>query len=265
MAAFLPLMLLPGILGDFMLVIPLVVTIALGLSLLEAYWMLPAHILGAGIDFQRPTPLHARRVRALHWIRVRYTRLLVRAMRWPKNILLTLAITFAAALGGAVKLDFFASDPVRLFYVNIEMPADTPLDITLEKVLEVERKVRTGVRPGEVRETLAYAGQMFTETAPSFGDHYGQVLVSINPRSEGLREVDAMIEGLRARIEATPGPLKLSFLRRASGPPPARSRSRCAATRPPGSAAPSPTSSRSCAVIRRSATSPTTTAGARWR
>ncbi|OQX45125.1 MAG: cation transporter, partial [Candidatus Sedimenticola endophacoides] len=143
--------------------------------------------------------------------------------RWPKSILLTLAITFAAALaaalGGAVKLDFFASDPIRLFYVNIEMPADTPLDITLEKVLEVERKVRTGVRPGEVRETLAYAGQMFTETAPSFGDHYGQVLVSLNPRSEGLREVDAMIEGLRARIEATPGPLKLSFLRRASGPP----------------------------------------------
>lgn len=226
MAAFLPLMLLPGILGDFMRVIPLVVTIALGLSLVEAYWMLPAHILGAGFDSRRPSPLHARRVRALHWIRVRYTRLLVRAMRWPKTILLTLAITFAAALaaalGGAVKLDFFASDPIRLFYVNIEMPADTPLDITLEKVLEVEHKVRTGVRPGEVRETLAYAGQMFTETAPSFGDHYGQVLVSLNPRSEGLREVDAMIEELRARIEATPGPLKLSFLRRASGPPTAR-------------------------------------------
>jgi len=35
MAAFLPLMLLPGILGEFMKVIPIVVTLAV--SLLEAY------------------------------------------------------------------------------------------------------------------------------------------------------------------------------------------------------------------------------------
>ena len=37
-AAFLPLMLLPGILGKFMLVVPLVVTLALAISLVEAYW-----------------------------------------------------------------------------------------------------------------------------------------------------------------------------------------------------------------------------------
>jgi len=45
MAAFLPLMLLPGILGDFMRVIPMVVSIALAVSLLEAFWMLPAHVI----------------------------------------------------------------------------------------------------------------------------------------------------------------------------------------------------------------------------
>src|SRR5690606_29891174 len=40
-AAFLPLMLLPGIVGQFMQVVPFVVTIALLVSLVEAYWMLP--------------------------------------------------------------------------------------------------------------------------------------------------------------------------------------------------------------------------------
>jgi multidrug efflux pump subunit AcrB len=49
MAAFLPLMLLPGILGKFMLVIPLVVTTALAISLLEAYWMLPVHVIAGGV------------------------------------------------------------------------------------------------------------------------------------------------------------------------------------------------------------------------
>jgi multidrug efflux pump subunit AcrB len=44
LAAFLPLMLLPGIVGKFMFVIPFVVTLALMISLLEAFWMLPVHV-----------------------------------------------------------------------------------------------------------------------------------------------------------------------------------------------------------------------------
>ena len=52
-AAFLPLMLLPGILGKFMMVIPLVVSVALLISLVEAFWMLPGHVLGAGMKLDR--------------------------------------------------------------------------------------------------------------------------------------------------------------------------------------------------------------------
>ena len=44
-AAFGPLILLPGILGDFMRVVPTVVILALSLSLLEAFWMLPTHVV----------------------------------------------------------------------------------------------------------------------------------------------------------------------------------------------------------------------------
>ena len=223
MAAFMPLMLLPGILGKYMMIIPLVVTIALAISLVEAYWMLPAHILGANISFKRPSRFHQTRVNALHWIRVKYTRMLVRAMRYPKSILIASFLMFAMALGatlnGAIKMDFFASDPIRLFYVNLEMPAGTPLDVTLNKVLQVEKKVRERVNPGEARNILSYAGQQFTETAPFFGDQYGQVLVALNPKIDGLREVDEMIEAMRKDIMATPGPTKISFLRLAGGPP----------------------------------------------
>lgn len=43
-AVFLPLMLIPGILGEFMKVIPIVVSLSLAISLLQAYWMLPTHM-----------------------------------------------------------------------------------------------------------------------------------------------------------------------------------------------------------------------------
>ncbi|MEJ1354640.1 MAG: efflux RND transporter permease subunit [Candidatus Sedimenticola sp. (ex Thyasira tokunagai)] len=223
MAAFLPLMLLPGILGKYMMIIPLVVTIALAISLVEAYWMLPAHLTAMNLNFNRPSPLQRIRTNALHWIRVKYTKLLVRALRWPKAILFGMSLLFVGAIGatagGHLKIDFFASDPIRLFYVSLEMPAGTPLESTLKKVLEVEQKVRSQTRPGEVRNIISYAGQQFTETAPLSGDHFGQVLVTLHPKAEGLRDVDEMIEAMRARVTATPGPSKLSFLRIAGGPP----------------------------------------------
>jgi len=222
-AAFLPLMLLPGILGKFMFVIPLVVCVALAISLVEAFWMLPAHIMGANINFNNPSKIQRMRTNALHWIRVKYTKTLVRALRWPKTILVAMLMMFAVSIGavaaGMVKIDFFASDTIRLFYINLEMPAGTPMDVTMQKALQVEQIARQEIKPGEARNILSYAGQMFTETAPFSGDHYGQVLIALNPKTDSLRSVDEMIKSMRKKVEATPGPSNISFLRLAGGPP----------------------------------------------
>ena len=226
MAAFAPLILLPGILGDFMRVVPTVVVIALAISLLEAFWMLPAHVVAARVSFKRPSAVHRHRERLTHWIQLRYVRLLVKALRHRWLTLILVLALFAGALGslaaGLVRMDFFAADTVRLFYVNLEMPPDTPLDVTLSKVQEVEDVVRAGLQAGEVRAILSYAGNMFTETEQRMGEHLGQVMVGLNPKQPGLRSVERMIEDARRDIEAVPGPVQTSFLRLTGGPPTAK-------------------------------------------
>ena len=223
MAAFMPLMLMPGIVGKFMLVVPLVVTIALAISLVEAYWMLPAHVHVFGPGFDRPSRGHRARTRALHWIRLNYTRLLLKVLRRPKRslalVLLAVVLTLSSFAAGLVRTEFFAFDPVRLFYVNVELPPGTSLEKSLERTVAVQRAIRAGVQPGEVRGVLSYAGLMLTETEPLFGDHLGQVFVSLHPAAPGLRSVDAMIDDLRAAASAVPGPAEVSFLRVAGGPP----------------------------------------------
>jgi multidrug efflux pump subunit AcrB len=138
-------------------------------------------------------------------------------------VLVTVAGLFAGAVGvvgaGLIRMDFFASDPIRLFYVNVEMPVGTPLERTLKKVLEVEAAVRAGLAPGEARAVVSYAGQMFTETAPRQGEHLGQILVSLAPAGPESRHVDAVVGALRAAVEGVPGPERVSFLRLSSGPP----------------------------------------------
>ncbi|MBF0219634.1 MAG: efflux RND transporter permease subunit [Gammaproteobacteria bacterium] len=229
MAAFLPLMLLPGILGKFMMVIPLVVTLSLAVSLIEAYWMLPAHIIATGRSSspQLPANVVGRqkdwRWRMNHTIRVNYTRLLVKALRWPRLTLLAAALMFVAALGamagGMIKMDFFAADPLRLFYISIDMPPASPLATTLQKAEAVEKVVKSCLQEGEARAVVSYSGLMFTETAPYIGDNYGQIMVSLYPQTADMRSVDAVMDAMRSEVLATAGVNNISFVRLAGGPP----------------------------------------------
>lgn len=224
MAAFLPLVLLPGILGEFMRVIPMVVTIALMISLVEAYWMLPAHVMVMNFDLHhKPSTTQRWRNSMTRNIRIFYTRLLIKVLRFPRLaigvslILFLLAVaTMASPL---IKKDFFASDTLRLFYVNIEMKPTSILDDTHTKVAEIEQLTRSLLEANEFREMVSYAGLMFTETEPRLGNQYGQILVGLNPRVKGMRSVEQIMEDLREQVTSVDGAENISFLKLSGGPP----------------------------------------------
>ncbi len=219
-AAFLPLMLLPGIVGAFMFVVPFVVTVGLLISLLQAFWILPTQVVHSRYQIE---PSNAgRRTRMTRKLRTRYVRALVHVMRKPGRYLgiagLAFGLALVAALSGLVRLEFFAFDPIRLFYVQVDMPGDVALEDTLRQVQQVEQRVREGLRSGEARSVTSLAGVQFTDVEPLFGDQYGQVLVSLNPANGG-RDVQAIIDGMRDSVLATPGDAELAFLQIAGGPP----------------------------------------------
>ncbi|MCC7280510.1 MAG: efflux RND transporter permease subunit [Chromatiaceae bacterium] len=225
-AAFLPLMLLPGIVGKFMFVIPFVVTVGLAVSLLEAFWMLPAHVVTLGGRAISRSRTQALREKWTHRLRVRYTRLLIQVMRHPSAYLgLAFALflgAVAAVGGGLVKFQFFASDPIRLYYVNVDMPPDAPIEETLRQTLAVEERVRAQLREGEARSVTALAGIKFTEMEPLYGDQYGQITVSLNPAAPEVRALDDIMEGMRESVTQTPGRARISFLKISGGPPTAK-------------------------------------------
>jgi multidrug efflux pump subunit AcrB len=224
LAAFLPLMLLPGIVGKFMFVIPFVVTLALLASLAEAFWMLPVQMHALRIDLAtRPSRVQRFRERATRRLRLAYGWALAEVLRRPRAAALVAVVIVAGAgalfAAGAVRVQFFAFDPIRLFYVNVDMPSTATIEQTLAAVETVEREVRERLRAGEARAVTSTAGLKFTETEPLYGDAYGQVTVSLVPRGRGMREVGEVVEAMRAEIESLPGPARKSFTMLAGGPP----------------------------------------------
>ena len=223
-SAFLPLMLMPGIMGKFLMVVPMVVSIALAISLIEAFWMLPAHIIASNTEFNKPTKMYLWRKKFTHRLQITYIQMLLKVMRYPVRALTIITLAFLLAVGSIVaemvKIDFFASDPIRKFYINIEMPPGTTLEGTLETTLKIENISRNLLSEKETRALVSYAGQMFTETEPFFGNNYGQIMISLNPDTDNnLRHVDTVLDEIRGAVSDYPGPINISFFRLAGGPP----------------------------------------------
>jgi multidrug efflux pump subunit AcrB len=210
-SAFLPLMLLPGIVGKFMFVIPFVVTVALVFSLVEAFWMMPTHASAMRFTSARERG-HDWRWRFNHWIRVKYALALMHVMRRPRRYaavgLLLVGFAGAAVALGWVRMQFFAFDPLRIFYVNVDMPAGAPIQSTMDKLLAME-----------ARALAAMAGIKYTDTEPVYGDTYGQVIVSLNPRGANGRDAQEIVDAMREDVLATPGPGRVSFTVLSGGPP----------------------------------------------
>ena len=223
MAAFLPLMLLPGIVGKFMFVIPFVVSLALLISLIEAFWMLPTHIHASGLRVDNTSKTRHWRTGFNRKLRLIYGKALVKALRHPVialAVVLTLLIgAVGAFLTGQVKIQFFAFDSLRIFYVHADMPPAASIDDTARELARLDAVVKQHLGQDEVRTVIAQSGLKFTETGPVYGDGYGQLIISLHAQADGGRTVAEIVEAMRPHVEAIDTPASVSFLQLSGGPP----------------------------------------------
>jgi multidrug efflux pump subunit AcrB len=199
--AFLPLLFLPGLMGRFMFVTPLAVILTLLMSMIASLWLLPRHASSWGGTEGRKgwREIMARRMRGF------YGRALARAFRRPEVVVILFGGVFLVA-GAAIGLEWikprwFASDPLRVFNINLRMPPATPLEPTLLAARALELAARREARPGELNATLATAGLQFTPSELAMGEHLGQVTVSLAPESAGGRGVAEFVAALRPTLK----------------------------------------------------------------
>ncbi|HEY5648142.1 MAG TPA: efflux RND transporter permease subunit, partial [Nitrospiria bacterium] len=220
-AAFLPMLMMSGILGKFMKVIPIVVTLVLFMSLIEALLILPSHLA----DFAKPAPVRGKGEKrdGVWFIRMRrfYQRILARCLRHRYWFVLGIVLLTLGLVGVATlyqKFVLFGTKDVPGFFAMIEMPEGTKLDETGRFVAEVER------RAGELPETdinavVSFVGMQLDPATgrPSNGTHIGQVYVEMEDfdspeRRNGYLVLDEMREKVRGmtgykslRLEAIQG------------------------------------------------------------
>jgi len=181
--AFLPLLLVPGTVGQFMRDLPIVVAVVFAVSLIEALLILPAHLRshtsprlqGLLRPFARVGRFHDGVVMSLDRLRDQgFRRLLERAIahRYFTLLLfggfLTLVIAWYAS--GRIDLTWRPEVPGNRIDAELDMPVDASLEQTLAAVRKIER---AGLAAVEAFGGEAYLESRFIRVGsrrPTFGE-----------------------------------------------------------------------------------------------
>lgn len=221
-AAFLPLMIIPGTIGRFLRVIPLTVAIALIASTWEALYILPSHFADWGKERKKGSKPRREPGAWFSAIRTRFDRLFKRI--YPRRAWLLLTALLVA--GGSFALvpflnqDLFAAEDFSYFTIDITMPRGTPLEKTDSMLSRIESRLMNRVGDGEVLSVLSTAGSLASSTSVDSSSNVGQLTVDLTDVEQGRsRSIDAIIADVQRDLAGIAGPEELVYRKAVNGPP----------------------------------------------
>jgi multidrug efflux pump subunit AcrB len=208
--AFAPIFFIKVIVGKFIYVIPLIVSLALFVSLFEALFALPSH-LKRGLE--RRFTKGAQREAIGTWfegLKKVYNTLARGFLRARHPIfLIFIGVFFLAFTYMKNNMDFvlMPTKGAERFAIYVECPMGTSLHSTSEKVKEIEAIVEK--IPDDELDTYITRIGVIGEVGR--GENYAQVFVGLTPYSERTRTADDIIEEIRQKTNELEGFEKIIY------------------------------------------------------
>ena len=223
-AAFGPLLVLPGATGKFMRVIPLIVIATLAFSLIESLLILPTHLSHRKRRQEQKAVNLADRFQnaisgSLRWfIDQAYKPLLARALEWRYLSLatgvVTLILVVGLILGGWTQFVYFPNVEADNVIAFLTMPQGTPAEITLQTVQRLEQSAQRLRK--QLDSELGGEGSVFKYVMASVGEQpfraaQNRIGVNVGQFSDShLGEVN---------IELAPAEDRAALIKKATGEP----------------------------------------------
>ena len=223
-AAFLPMMFMSGMIGKFIIAIPIVVSSLLFFSWLESFLILPSHVA-----FLAKPQVHPKERQWLVSLENGYSRLLEKAL---DHRYLTVAISAAILIGSIVlagtvmKFRLFPSAGVDQYMVRVTAPGGTSHDTMRRQLARIDSEIRKRIKPEYFETTVITTGQIARDGGDPLiqrGGRFGQINVIYTP-AVARPEHDAIADMNSLGKELPPlfPKLDIAFTEIAPGPPTGR-------------------------------------------
>jgi multidrug efflux pump subunit AcrB len=223
-AAFAPMFFMTGLMGKVVFVIPLVITLALLISLVEATIALPAHLTwGLPHIFEGSSKVSPRGW--FYHLRDPYQRLVRRFLKFRYGFVVLFTILLLSSLWYAVnfmKITLFPSSVSDVFAILVELPTGSSLRATSDRVKEIEELVSE--LPEE--ELVSFVTRIGTQEVflasgypPGENENWAFIVVNLTPFSERERNVDQLVEDMRRKTNKLDGFSNIIYSVEGGGPP----------------------------------------------
>ncbi len=244
MATFSPMLAVEGEIGSIWRIFPLITISVLFWSLFESLTILPAHLAHSGDEKPKQSWLRSvsdqweqfqsRLVGGLFFfVKKIYKPLLRKAVEMPLSFLCIAGgifiLTVGVILGGIIKFSFFPPIEADLAIGTIEYPSGTPIQVTREGYLELEKAAREleqqlqdefPDRP-TIKNRLSTIGwqPMRTKTSRGPGNldalyagpNMAEVALELTPGEERIISTEEVVRRWRKLMPTVPGVKDVSF------------------------------------------------------
>ncbi|MBJ6136165.1 efflux RND transporter permease subunit [Marinobacter litoralis] len=241
-AAFMPLLVVGGIIGNILGDIPLVMICVLVASLLECFIVLPSHLRNAfkvktkrsrtgGIQPPKRNPVSRFRdgfeQRFDRFREGPFRRLSHRSLRYrgvTVSAALALAlVTVGLLAGGRLGFNFFPTPEPSVFYANASFVAGTDqrqVQAFMREMQETLAKTEAALGGGLIQHAVTtYGATLGAEGSSRSGDELGSMLVELVPSDRRSVRNPEFIREWRSRLNLPAGLDALNINERQAGPP----------------------------------------------
>lgn len=230
-AAFLPLMIVGGIIGKILFDIPLIVICVILASLVESFLVLPGHLRHTFVSIHHAQPSRVRKRLDAGFVAFRdsvYRPVLVLALNYRGTTLAVclaaLILSFGLLAGGRIGFHFFPTPDGTILYASASFVKGTSPERT-EKYMQylMQTLVATEAELGgdlvavtEMR--LGIIGLAAAATLQS-GDHLGSIIVELTHQENRSTSIHEFIKAWESRVQPVAGLDSISIFAQRSGPP----------------------------------------------
>ncbi len=223
MAAFVPMMFMPGVPGQFIAVLPLVVTLALCGSLLADHLLLPAAY--AFITARRPRKARQEGSALGDALIERYAIVLERCLKHKFLLVLGCIAAIGLAVGvvvaGALGFEFFPRADTGVFWVDVKLPPGSRLEDTEKAVSPIEARVAALSEVDNRVITVGDSGRLSADVnarGGGIGPQWGRINVElVGPFERDAKQFE-LVDQLRQYFKTVVN-AEISVGERQEGPP----------------------------------------------
>ncbi len=216
-AAFLPLMLLPGIMGKFMRLVPFVFSLALIASIFEAFFLLPSHYA----DWTTKSTVYKKGEKKFFTkMRRIYSRMLFKALRRRYLVIGTLffILIMSIAMIPLIGIEMFGEEDFDQFKILVRCPEGTSLEET-DRIMKKFETEAQKLPQSEIQDIIVNVGLLQGNNEWSTRKSVAQMLFQLHPQEERNISTDELMEKMRERVKYISGPTSVEFEKLAGGPP----------------------------------------------